>query len=126
MSVESLVEGLRKAKEAEEVVKVSRIMWEEKVAAKLAGPEDGQKTHKMEDGTKVTVSRGYIFKADCDEIEKMYRVKQLDSSPPIITKTTRKLHEAEYKELAKRLPAIYREIAKHVTVKPKKTAVTIE
>ena len=121
-----LVTCLVTAKAVEETARKTRIEWEERIAEKVGGPEDGAKTFTLEDKTKITVTRGFLFDADCEAISKLFRVQQYDHAPPIKSKTTTKLDETAYKAYAKRFPATYRAIQQHVTVKPKKTSVVVK
>jgi hypothetical protein len=125
LPIESLFSGLVTAKETEALAKTKRIRWEERIAKKLGGPEDGQETTTLEDGSKVTISRGFNFSADCEKIRMLFVREQYDSSPPIATKTTVKLDEPAYKEFARRLPNVYKRMTEFVTVKPKKISVTL-
>jgi len=125
-SLEDLVSSLATAKAAEELAKQQRIKFEELVAAKVGGPEEGQKTFDLEDGTKITVTRGFNFAADCEAICALFRREQLDTAPPVATKTTMKLDEPAYKAFASRFPSVYEQIAKHVTVTLKKISVVLK
>jgi hypothetical protein len=125
LPIETLVDSLVTAKAIESIATAKRIRWEERVAQKLGGTEDGQKTTTLENGMKVTIKRGFNFSADCDAIRKLFAVEQYDSSPPIEIKTTIKLDEPAYKEFARRLPAAYKRMTQFVTAKPKKVSVTL-
>jgi hypothetical protein len=125
MPLVDLVGALATAKVAEELAKERRIDFEERVAAKIVGPPEGQKTITLEDGTKVTVTRGFNFKADCESIRKMFRREGFDHAPPVASKTTLKLDIPAYKKFAEQLPSVYRRMAEYVTVTQKKTAVEI-
>jgi hypothetical protein len=125
-SLDDLVSGLATAKAAEKLAEAERIRMEELVAEKVGGPESGQRTYTLEDGTKVTVTRGFNYKADCQAIQKLFRVKQFDSPAPVASKATLKLDEKGYKWYAETHPSIYRAIAKHVTATPKKIAVVLK
>ena len=124
-SAEALVASLVKAKGVEAFATEHRIKCEDKVAAILESKEDGSKTTTMKDGTKVTITRGFNFKADCEAIRAMFRRLQLDHAPPVARKTTDKLDEGAYKTYAQANPAVYRKMNEYVTVTAKKTSVTI-
>lgn len=126
MSTEELTACLATAKAVEAAAQEKRIEWEELVAERLGGPEDGGKTFTLKDGTKVTVTRGFNFTADCEGIRRLFRMEQYDHAPPVASKTTVKLDEAAYKQYAKQFPSVYDRITRFVTVKPKKTAVTLK
>lgn len=125
-SIDSLVRSLATAKKTEERVKMHRIEWEERIAEKLGGPEDGAKTHTLEDGTKVTITRGFNFAADCEKIRMLFRREGYDHGAPIRQKTSVTLDIAAYKAYASAFPSVYRKITEFVTVTPKKTSVVLQ
>lgn len=126
MSLEDLVAVLATAKVREAAAKAVRISHEERIASKIDGPAMGQKTVTLKDGTKVTVTRGFNFKAECEEIQALFRRQQWDHAPPVAAKTTLKLDVPAYQAYAKAYPSVYQEIAKHVTVTEKKVAVELK
>ena len=71
-TLECLVRHWTTAKKQEEAVRFGRIVLEEKIAALVPGPDKGQKTVTLADGTKVTVERGFNYKADCKEISGIF------------------------------------------------------
>jgi hypothetical protein len=125
-SLADLVAGLAAAKAASELAGSKQIEWEERIAEKAGGPKDGQKTTTLEDGTKVTVTRGYNYKTDCLEIQALFRKGQFDHPAPVTTKTTMKLDERGYKWYEKTYPSVYKQIARFVVATPKKIAVTLK
>lgn len=125
-TIDSLVRSLALAKKAEELTKERRIQWEERIATHLGGPEDGAKTTTLDDGTKVTVTRGFNFAADCDKIRTLFVKEAYDHAPPVRHKTKIELDVAAYKTYFKTFPSVYRKIAQFVTVTPKKTSVVLK
>ena len=125
MSIADLVSGLVTAKAAEELAKTERIRWEERVAERVGGPESGQETASLKDGTKITVTRGFNYKANCEAIQMLFRREEFDHSAPVVAKTTLKLDEKGYRWYEKTLPAVFRRIAEHVVATPKKIAVSL-
>ena len=121
-----LVTCLVTAKAVEETARKARIEWEERIAEKVGGPDSGQKTTTLKDGMKVTVTRGFNYKANCEEIRKMFRLEQFDHPAPVSTKSTLKLDERGYRWYEKTLPSVFRRIAEYVTVTPKKIAVELK
>lgn len=122
------------AKEEEEKAKTHRIYCEEQIATLIETPEQGQKTVKLANGTKITVKRGLIFKADIERIWKIIsEVNTRDKSrrdeilpAPITVKVEKKLDEKGYKWYEEKHPEIFRELSEVVIVTPKKTAVTVK
>ncbi|KKL13043.1 hypothetical protein LCGC14_2529710 [marine sediment metagenome] len=122
------------AKEKEENAKLVRIHLENEIATLIETPEQGQKTVKLANGTKITVKRGLIFKADIERIWKIIsEVNTRDKSrrdeilpAPITVKVEKKLDEKGYKWYEEKHPEIFRELSEVVIVTPKKTAVTVK
>ena len=131
MSVESidletlayLVRNLVHAKTSEENAKHHRIDVEEKIARMIPGPDRGQKTVTIPDGRKVTVERGFNYKADCEAISTL----PLGEIPaPIKTKTTREIDATGYEWFKDNHPELFSLIAQHVVATPKKVSITIK
>ena len=125
-TLESRVCLLATAKAAEERAKAHRIEAEEEVAAMIEGPEVGQKTVALADGTKVTVTRGYNYKADCEEIATFFKREQLDTPAPIKHKATITLDPAGYEWYRAHNPAVFDAISRNVVVTPKKVSVVLK
>lgn len=122
-SLEVLSEMLLMAKASEEKKRNERIYIEEKIAALIPGPARGSKTVTLNNGIKITVERGFNYKAELSEIEDLY----LESyPPPIKIKTTRELDVNSYEWFRTEHPNLFNELSKYVTVTPKKTAVSIK
>ena len=130
-----LVQELRLAKVAENVARKRKVALEEEISSLIPSKETGQRTieAKSDDGQaiKVTVKRGLNYKADLDKIDAYF----FEESPsdghnllatPTKAKTARELDVSGYEWYKETHPEIFAEIAKHVTVTPKKTAVTIK
>ena len=113
------------AKATEEKMKAARISVEEKIAALIPGPDMGQKTVTLEDGTKITVERGYSYKADFAAIDKLQENGTLDFAP-VKTKTTRELDVTGYEWYRTNEPDTFPLLAQHVVATPKKTSVTMK
>jgi uncharacterized ubiquitin-like protein YukD len=124
--IAKLVDLLEEAKSVEHDAKENRIMLEEQIAKLLGGPDDGGKTFTLDDKSKVTITRGFLFSAECEDIKKLYILNGFDSPAPVGWKKELKLDTKAYKELATKYPSIYKQVAQYVTVKPKKTSVTIK
>jgi len=119
-----LVRSLIHAKKLEEEVKQKRIMIEEKIAVLVPGPDRGQKTITLPDKRKVTVERGFNYKASCDMIEAA--LKPIDKFVPVKTKTTVELDVTGYEWYRENDPEIFGMISPFVTVTFKKTSITVK
>lgn len=126
LSLGTLVGLLATAKATEDTAKSLRIEYEEKVAAMIPGPEVGQKTVAMADGTKVIVTRGYNYKADCEKIALFFRREQFDTAAPIKQKTTIMLDPAGYEWYKRNNPAVFEAISQHVVATPKKVSIALK
>lgn len=119
-----LAAQLLEHKMEEDFWKKKRIETEEAIAAQIPGPETGQKTITLENGAKIVVKRGLNFKADIKAIEDAWHHDQIP--PPVKMKTTRILDEVGYEWLRVNNKALFDLIAPHVSVTPKKVAVSVD
>jgi len=124
VALKQLAGNLADAKLKEEGSKATRIAIEEEIAALIPGPERGQKTVKLDDGTKITVERGFNYKADCQKIVDYFTVQD-EKDIPIKFKTTRELDDRGYEWYRTEKPEIFSAISQFVTVTPKKVSVAI-
>jgi len=119
-----LVAELGAAKFNEDFAKDERIAIEEKIAALIETKEVGQKTVTLENGMKVTVKRGLNYKAD---IAKIYAVfDDTPFQPPVKLETKHSLDTRGYEWYKGNNQAMFDVLSKHVTVTPKKVAVTLQ
>jgi hypothetical protein len=129
-NLENAVAYLRSMKSDEELAKMQRIEAEEAVAALIPGPERGSKTATLEDGTKITVERGLLYKADIEGIKKTwdtdYTKTITDFPPPIKSKTNYSLDEVGYEWIKANRQDVFGIISQYVQVTPKKIAVSIK
>ena len=123
-TLESLVRHLVAKKRLEETTKVIRISLEEKVAALIPGPERGQKTVTLTDGTKVTVERGFNYKADCSIIEAEF--SEAMKPAPVKVKTTMELDVVGYEWTLANDPEGAAMLSGKVVATPKKVSVSIK
>ena len=121
-TLDELVGYLVDAKRREEQAKRYRIDIEEQIASMIPGPEKGSKTVTAR-GYKVTVERGFSYKADCVKIEEL---KLGDFPAPVKIKTTRELDEVGYRWFEVEHPNLFRELCNYVIVTPKKISVSIK
>lgn len=118
------------AKGAESQAKATRIAAESAIAILVPGRKDGQKTKTLQDGTKIIVKRRLIYEADLPAIDMVIasvskRIGQ-QVPVPIKSKTTRALDVKGYEWFRENASDMFDLLAKHVTVKPSKDAVTIK
>lgn len=123
MGLQELISDLVIAKLNEEEAKENRIAIEEEIAKLVPGPEIGQKTVNIE-GFKVTVKRGFNYKANLEEIDKLNIWN--DNPIPVSSKTTRLLDEKGYEWYRNNNKNIFDKISKFVSVTPKKVSITLE
>jgi hypothetical protein len=124
--LEFLCRALIKAKYHEDVAKQERIQLEERIASLVPGPEVGSKTHKVNDSMKVTVERGYNYKADLDAIVAALASDTEPELIPVKVKTTRELDAKGYEWYKANDNDTYAKICQYVSVTPKKVAVTVK
>lgn len=113
---------LFEAREAEKKANERRVELEEELIAILGQKEEGAQTHEVGD-YKVTITGKLIRKIDWDLYDKSIAAKIPESLQPV--KVKRELDDSGVKYLANNEPQIYRLLAKALTIKPAKTAVTI-
>ncbi len=118
------------AKGAEEQARATRFVAEKAIARLIEGPEVGQKTETLEDGTKIIVKRGLKYTADLPEIKTvMFSLNEQIGKPvevPIAVKTTQTLDLKLYEWYRKNTPAVFELISKYVSVAPVKDAITVK
>ena len=113
---------LFEAREAEKKANERRIELEEELIAILGSKEEGAQTHEVGE-YKVTITGKLIRSIDWDMYDKSIAAKIPESLQPV--KVKRELDDTGVKYLANNEPQIYRLLAKALTIKPAKTAVTI-
>ncbi len=123
-NLEVLASALRAAKSKENLAKDIRISIEEDIAKCVETKEVGQKTVTLENGTKVTVKRGLNYRADIDGIYSA--LEDNPFHPPVKMETKYSLDVKGYEWYRENNSEIFERIAKHVTVTPKKIAVTLQ
>lgn len=121
-----LASELALRKLAEDEAKALRIETEERIAELIPGPEKGAKTVTLKDGRKITVERGFNYKADCNAIESLFASEGETRFAPVKTKTTRELDPTGYHWYETNDPDTFKLLAQHVTVTPKKTSVALK
>jgi hypothetical protein len=131
--IEYLVRRLLSAKQTEEEARAKRIACEEKLIALIPCPDRGQKTFTLNSGVKVTIERGFNYKADIGKIEQFFEKHNApiilsDARLPLPVKhqTTSSLDVPGYEWYKDNHPEIFGQIAPFVTVTPKKTSVTVK
>ena len=117
-----LIEDFMDAKDDEDFARQKRIEIEEKIAALVPGPEDGQVTVKIRNA-KLTVKRGLTYKADLDGIAA--QMVETEFFPPIKTKAIRELDVQGYEWYRANHPDIFSVLSNYVQVKPRKVSITV-
>ncbi|MFA5767791.1 MAG: hypothetical protein WC919_07785 [Candidatus Paceibacterota bacterium] len=130
-TLSSLARKLAIAKTVEEKAKAGRIELEEKIAKLVDGPERGSRTVTTEDGVKVTVERGFNYKAEIDKIFDLFiqgepQEGKIVGFAPVKVKTTKELDVNGYEYYKDNQPEVFSKIAKFVTATPKKIAVSLK
>ncbi len=129
-TIRTLAGKLRDAKDAEALAREVRIGIETQIAELVPTDEEGQKTIPVGDGVKLTVKRSLAYRADMEEIARtLNRLGLRDGNkyhPPIKTTTRQELDVAGYKWYRKESPEVWKAIAEHVVVTPRKVAVTLK
>ncbi len=120
---------LIQAKAAEAQAKATRIVAENALAAVITGPEKGQVTRDLPDGTKIVVKRSIIYHCDpagikqtCDDFCRIYKAKV---HIPLKHSTKVELDVTAYEFYKRNYPDFFLLLAKHVEVRPAKTSVTV-
>jgi hypothetical protein len=93
------------------------------IAKLVPCPDRGQKTVTLLDGTKLTIEKGFNYKADFDALEK---IGTAFTPAPIKTKTTKELDEKGYEWYKANNPEMFALLAQHVTVTPKKVSISVK
>jgi hypothetical protein len=119
-----LAGSLFRAKKDEETAKQSRIKIEEALASKIEGPEIGSTTIDTGEGIKVTVKRGFNYKADVAAIRDL---EMSDELVPIeFIPSCFAFDESKYEALRSSNPQQFAKVAPFVTVTPKKVSVSLK
>ena len=119
MELETAATNLHNAKVASNKAKDKVIECEEVFISLVNCPEKGSKTVKAGDHFKVTVKRGFNYKVDKDDIDKIAAIDK-----DMIKSKGRELNVKEYESLRNEDPEEFKLVAKYVTVTPSKTSVT--
>lgn len=127
MRLAILVVNLHAAKKTEDQARRVRIATEELIAAEIPTEDTGQKTVTLNNGGKVTVKRSLSYKAELDDIQRIFReMGQPELMAPVKAKTTRELDVAGYEWYRQNHPDIFRIMTPHVSVTPRKVSVTLK
>jgi len=127
LDLELLVDQLIEAKAAETKARNLRCAIEEEIAGSIPGPDSGQKSVTLEDGTKVTVKRGWNYKCDHVSMLTWFEDELREEEPaPLKSKTTVELDEKGYNWYRENHPHVFNSISKFVEAKPKKVSVEVK
>lgn len=121
--LEHLAERLFEAKNAEREATAARIEIEEEILILLPAREEGSDSRLLSNGLKLKTIGKLIYKVDLDQLIQI-TASWPDGFRPI--KTEIKADDAILKAIRAQRPDMWREIADAVTIKPAKTAITVE
>jgi hypothetical protein len=124
-AITSLAGKLAAAKVKEAAATQNRVAIEVKLACLIPCSDEGQRTISLADKRKVTVERGFNYAVDYAELSKLAAFTE-ELPPPIAVKSTRSLSLKGYRWYRENHPKIFSVMAKHVSAKPKKVAVSIK
>lgn len=110
------------AKLAEKEANERRVALEEELIALVGQKEEGAQTHTIGE-FKIVITGKLNRKIDWDLYDKSIAAKIPESMQPV--KIKRELDDTGVKYLENNEPQIYKLLAKALTIKPAKTAVTI-
>lgn len=117
-----IADELFAAKLAEKEANERRVALEEELIALVGAKEEGAQTHTIGD-FKITITGKLNRKIDWEMFDQSIASKIPESLQPV--KVKRELDETGVKYLANNEPQLYKLLAKALTIKPAKTAVTI-
>lgn len=126
-----LCAALYEAKKEEDSATAVRIGIEEQIAALVETGDNGSKTVDAENGLKVTVKRGMIYKADVAAIRDIGD-QDLPSGVALPLKFVPpqpagyEFDEKAYEKMRELSPTAFALVAKHVEVKPRKVSVSLK
>jgi hypothetical protein len=130
LRLKNLAGDLLRAKSYEESARESRIAIEGQIIALVDFDSDrGQKTVTLEDGTKIVVKKELSYKVNFEALEEeRFPLDEDGEQPPMPTKlkTTRELDVKGYEWYRENNPDVFRIIAQHVTVTPRKPSVEVK
>ena len=126
----NLADRLLVARAAESQARAERIVFEEQIIALVGFDGDsGQKTVTLDDGTKIVVKKELSYKVNFEALEEeRFPLDEDGEQPPMPTKlkTTRELDVKGYEWYRENNPDVFRIIAQHVTVTPRKPSVEVK
>lgn len=108
-----LIKSFLEAQREEYRAKAKRLRLADEIAAKLAHPDEGSKTHTIEQ-YKIIITQHINRKVDWDALDAVIRA--YDLYPPVRTK--RELDITGLKWCEKNEPDYYNELTKTITVTP--------
>lgn len=123
-ALDALVDQLIEAKRDEDAASKKRVEIEERILALAPAAEEGATTTPLANGMKLTTTGKLSYKADDIEALRNVCAKWDASLVPLKTKT--ELDETGCKYLRRERPELWAQIARVVTIKPAKTAITVK
>ena len=121
--LQALSQAWSNTKAEEIAARDKRIAIEDEIIAVAGSKEEGTETITLDSGVKIKITGKIIYKADnLDEV-----VLILRSLPDQFRayKVETKLDESKIKKIRMYQPALWRELAMHITAKPAKTYVVV-
>lgn len=115
--LEGLAIALANAKKLEDEARKARLEAEEKLASAIGGRDVGSTSVNC-GGIKVTVKRGYSYKAD--------DLAALAKAFPELVRTRSEVHASAYERLRNEDEKAFAEASKFVTATPRKAAVELK
>ncbi len=112
------------AKKREELAIKERSELGNKIADLCPGPDIGAKTFQVTEDIKVTIERGYNYKADITEIQNLFATS--NQASPVKTKTTIELDVKGYEWYRTNNKEMFDSMTRFVTVTPKKVSIQVK
>lgn len=122
-ALENLVPMWIEAKRLEEAAKQSRLQIEERILAVQPAKEEGSTTVDLGNGFKLTTTGGLNY--SIDDMEAFRNVTRDWDANLVPLKTKTEPDEAGFKFLRRERPDLWAQLARVVTVKPRKTALKV-
>lgn len=119
----TLVADYIDAKRVEDQAKKHRLEIEERILALAPAKEEGSQTIDLENGFKLTTTGGLSY--SIDDMEAFRNITRSWDAQLVPLKTKTEADEAGFKYLRRERPDLWAQLAKVVTIKPRKTALKV-
>lgn len=121
MTTQELAAAWLAAKRDEQAANARRLEIEADILKQCPAKEEGSTTHELANGWKVKATGKLTYKADIDAL-----LRLTESWPEKPVKVKTEADESMLKAIRAERPDLWRAIAPAITVKPAKTALTVE